>query len=75
MRWLLALIVQFASFAAVAQDTVHFPSFDAGGGNPETELTVRSYSAVLFSLGKRHGRPASAGLLGTAHCATLIRRN
>ncbi|MBS0526138.1 MAG: hypothetical protein JSS04_21095 [Proteobacteria bacterium] len=30
MRRLLALIVQFASFAAMAQGTVHFPSFDAG---------------------------------------------
>ena len=39
MRWLLALILQFASFAAVAQDTVHFPSFDGGDGGPATNLT------------------------------------
>lgn len=46
MRGLLALIVQFASFGAMAQDTVHFPSFDAGGGNPATELTAQGYAVL-----------------------------
>jgi dienelactone hydrolase len=40
MRWMLALLVQLALTAgAAAQDTVHFPSFDAADGRPATELT------------------------------------
>jgi dienelactone hydrolase len=64
MRWLLALIVQFASFAAAAQDTVHFPSFDAGGGNPATELT-----GYLFKPNRPGPMPAVIFLHG---CGGLI---
>ena len=45
MRWLLALIVQFASFAAMAQEIVHFPSFDGGDGRPATELAASLFKA------------------------------
>lgn len=64
MRWLLALIVQFASFAAVAQDTVHFPSFDGGDGHPATELT-----AYLFKPSGTGPMPAAVFLHG---CGGLI---
>ncbi|HEY4167094.1 MAG TPA: dienelactone hydrolase family protein [Reyranella sp.] len=64
MRWLLALIVQFASFAAMAQDTVHFPSFDASGGNPATELT-----SYLFKPSGTGPMPAAVFLHG---CGGLI---
>lgn len=64
MRWLLALIVQFASFAAMAQDTVHFPSFDGGNGHPPTELT-----GYLFKPSRAGPMPAVVFLHG---CGGLI---
>jgi dienelactone hydrolase len=64
MRWLLALIVQFTSLAAMAQDTVHFPSFDAGDGRPATELT-----AYLFKPNRPGPAPAVVVLHG---CGGLI---
>jgi dienelactone hydrolase len=64
MRWLLALIVQFAWFAAVAQDTVHFPSFDPGDGHRATELT-----ANLFKPNRPGPMPALVFLHG---CSGLV---
>src|SRR4051812_11400757 len=66
MRWMLALLVQLAAtVGAVAQDTVHFPSFDGGEGRPATELT-----AYLFKPGRANGPvPAAIFLHG---CGGLI---
>ncbi len=56
--------MQFASFAAAAQDTVHFQSFDAGDGRPATELT-----AYLFKPNRPGPMPAVVFLHG---CGGLI---
>ena len=64
MRWLLALIVQLASFVAAAQDTVRFASFDAGDDRPATELT-----GYLFKPNRAGPTPAVIFLHG---CGGLI---
>src|SRR5258708_5839212 len=65
MRWMLAVLVQLAVIAnAAAQDTVRFPSFDAGEGRPATELT-----GYLFKPGGVGPMPAAIFLHG---CGGLI---
>jgi dienelactone hydrolase len=65
MRWMLALLVHVAVMSsAAAQDTVRFPSFDAGNGRPATELT-----GYLFKPNRPGPMPAVIFLHG---CGGLI---
>jgi dienelactone hydrolase len=65
MRFVLALLVQLAvTGGAMAQDTVHFASLDAGDGRPATELT-----AYLFKPDNAGPMPAAIFLHG---CGGLI---